>query len=568
MVTLRPDRLASLLPLSWALALGACLGGDASYADDDGTTASSVASSGSTTGGGAPATSTSTTTTTTSGSSAGGSEGGGAPSSTSESSTSTSGGGGRGQGGGGAGGNGTGASGQGGDGSGGGPVSHVLTLGGTGAEEVFDARFAADGSAYVAGAFRGGPNIFGATVLGPDCHGTRRGYLLRLNASLEPEWVRCFGADSSEIVSMVFDGAGKVFALGRFSGDMEVAGQSLSRAELTLFVASLDADGADRWVKQYPAPDATRANGIARTPDALFITGSFRGEITLGGVLLQGDAQYDGFMARISDTDGGVDWALHQVESANGVNLYAGSSPAGDSPLLLAGEYNGDLTLVEPGGTERTVTDVDGPAAGDMYVAEIDPDDGGVVGPIQRFGGPADEHVTGFDVGDDVAVLSATFHGTLDPDGDAGPLPACTATDGDAFVVRMDAANRQALSALCAGGAGDQIPRSVAITRDGLRTAVGGDFVEEIDWGAGSATTTIGADGDAFAFATDDGLAVTLGEAFGGGTGVRSVRGVDAQNSGRFLFAGTFADTILLPDGMHDSAGSTDVFVLLYDALP
>lgn len=559
MVTRQP--LSLLLPIA-LVALGACLSGDASYAEDDGGSSTSTTSTG-------DATTASSSAGTPSSSS--GAEGGDAPAS----STSSGGEGGLGGGGGGAGagsqggdgGDGAGGDGAGGDGAGGGPILHVRTFGGTSTEEVFDARFGPDGSIYVAGAFRGGPSTLGGEVVGPDCHGTRRGYLLRMSGDLVPEWVRCFGADSSEIASVAFDGAGNVYALGRFSGEMEVAGENLARDDLTIFVASLDASGADRWVAEYPASAPTRVNAITRTPDALFITGSFRGEITLGGALLQGTAQYDGFLARISSGDGSVEWALHQKDGAPAVNLYAGSSPAGASPLLLAGEYTGDLTLVEPSGAERVVDDVDDAAARDVYVAEIDPDDGNVVGAIEHFGGPADEHVTGFDVGDATAIVGGLFHGTMDVDG-GGSVPACTATDGDAFFVRLDAEDRQPLAALCAEGIGDQIPRGVAISRDGLATAMGGDFAEEIDWGTGSATIGSDADGDAFAFAADVELSVVVGETFGGGSGVRSVRAVDAQNSGRLLFAGTFTDAILLPDGSHETAGSVDAFVVLYDAPP
>jgi hypothetical protein len=142
---------------------------------------------------------------------------------------------------------------------------------------------APDGSVAVAGSFNP-PVDFGGGSVGTHPNDA---FVLELGADGAYRWVRFFGAagiDTSNGVAV--DGNGNVYATGDFRSSFEFGSETISGpGGQDIFVASWDANGAERWARAFGGASDDIGRGVAIGPGAeVSLTGTFSGEASFGGM--------------------------------------------------------------------------------------------------------------------------------------------------------------------------------------------------------------------------------------------------------------------------------------------
>ncbi len=128
------------------------------------------------------------------------------------------------------------------------------------------------------------------------------------------------GAMTGTLFSIAVDGAGDVYAAGRFNGTAEFStGTLVSTASLAPVVYSnssnalitkLDRDGHWLWARQVAGDTSGLVRGATIGPDGqLYVSGQFEGTINFDSNSLTSFGSTDGFVARVSAATGSVDWA-------------------------------------------------------------------------------------------------------------------------------------------------------------------------------------------------------------------------------------------------------------------
>jgi len=160
----------------------------------------------------------------------------------------------------------------------------------------------ADGTLYVAGHFEGT-----LSWLGPALTANGDGEEILL-AALDPagsvSWARSLGGPSHDnVVAIDVDDAGNLFLTGAFRSAMTVDGITLSpQADFDGFVMSFDATtGQAQWGQPlHSSLDATGGDVRAYGDGGVVITGTFYGGATLDGAALQASSeQPEAFLARL-----------------------------------------------------------------------------------------------------------------------------------------------------------------------------------------------------------------------------------------------------------------------------
>jgi hypothetical protein len=171
-----------------------------------------------------------------------------------------------------------------------------------------------------------------------------------------PSWVKR--------VLLAADGAGNALVFGDFEGALDFGGGTfISAGAEDGYVVKLDPAGRHLWSRQLAAPEGQLAGAVAADASGdVFVTGTFRGTIDLGGGPLQSQGYSDVYVAKL-DPDGNHLWSKRFGDPDSQSSCWSAAVDP-DGNLLLTGRFQ--RTLDFGGGPIQTVGE-------NGYVAKLDP---------------------------------------------------------------------------------------------------------------------------------------------------------------------------------------------------
>lgn len=279
------------------------------------------------------------------------------------------------------------------------------------------------------------------------------------------------GSDDIKGAAIAVIPAGDVAITGAFSGGVSFGvGTLTSAGSYDVFVAKLNGDGTQHWAKRFGENTAVQEGRAVALDGAgnVFVAGTFKVSIDLGGGALSSAGGSDLFLAKLDSSNGGYVWAKRfgdvQDQISTGTVKVA-TDAAGN--VFFAGPLQGSVNF---GGGVLTAT------AGkiDMFVAKFDM--GGTHLWSKRFGDAqamASSTFGGLAV-DTAGALIFTGTGNGSVDFGGGPLVG-------GFLVKLDPSGAHVWSKAYGGG---------AVATDGAKSIVlAGALFGTQDLGGGPLTS-------------------------------------------------------------------------------
>ncbi len=368
--------------------------------------------------------------------------------------------------------------------------------------------------------------------------------------------------------------------------------------------------GSTLWVGHWGGTLDDRTEGVALDAALnMYAVGWYQGTVDFGGVTLTSAGARDGYIMKRSP-DGALEWVRGFGGTGLDVAWAVGVNAAGD--VAVAGTFQG---TVDFGGGPRVGAST---STYDAVVARYDSQGNHVFS--QTWGSALDDYAFGVAFANDGDVVAVgTFFNSVT----VGSTTLTSHGNRDVFLVKLDPTG-QAVWAKSIGGAGIDYAYGVASSQDGL-LAVAGSATGTVDFGAGPNDGAGSVDAyvmvldntgqlvwvnrsgdsaaqDAFAAAfAPNGDVVAAGDFAGsiqfgqtfststsqydawvarftptgeplwakqlGSPGNQdAARGVAVDGAGHVVVAGLFSGTLQLAGATLVSAGSSDIFVLKFDA--
>jgi Bacterial Ig domain/Beta-propeller repeat len=200
----------------------------------------------------------------------------------------------------------------------------------------------------------------GGSFPGTSNAGKRDIFLMKFDANGTQQWVKQFGTNDDDLASGVaLDATGNVYVVGTTDGSFPGNGNV---GESGCFLLKFNANGTQRWVKQFGTESFDNASGVAvDVTGNVYITGqtggSFPGNINVGG--------WDVFLMKF-DVNGTQQWLKQlgttESEFASGVavdasnNVYITGQTGGSFPgNSNVGYFDGLLMKFDANGSQRWV---------------------------------------------------------------------------------------------------------------------------------------------------------------------------------------------------------------------
>lgn len=158
-------------------------------------------------------------------------------------------------------------------------------------------------------------------------------FLLKLNSSGAPVWAkRAGGTGADEAYATALDGAGNVYAAGRFTGTATFDTTNLvSAGTHDMFLAKYHANGNLLWARRAGGTDIDYANGVSTDSSGnVFVTGVFTGTANFGGTSLTSSGSKDIFIAKY-DTAGNFLWARKAGGTGTDVSFSIATDGSGNA---------------------------------------------------------------------------------------------------------------------------------------------------------------------------------------------------------------------------------------------
>ncbi len=424
----------------------------------------------------------------------------------------------------------------------------LTTVGGEADDELLAVATDDDGNTFVAGLFRGTLRLSGMAPLVSE--GSSDVVVLSLAPDGVVRWARRLGGPGADVANAIgLDAAGNVYLGGSFAAMADFgSGPIPAVGESDVFVASLTAAGAPRWVRTFggDGPDAA----FALTVDAQgpYIAGTVRGRVDFGGGPTTGSPSAEAFVVAL-DPEGLFRWSRRfgPVAPRTGSASAYGIAAAPDGAIALVGFFQGAIDI----GADVLVS------AGnyDLFVTSLSP----VGAPrwSRRVGAAS------VDWAQAVAVdalgnlyLTGYYQGVVDFGG--GALTAPTGTDG--FVASYTAGGGHRWSRRFGGATGvfgTAIGYGVKTDPAG-NVVIGGLFGGNVDFGNGLRTSA--GLGDMF-LASYTTAGTPRWSRRIGGRGDDAVRAIAVDGRAAVYAVGAFDDTVDFGFGAVASVGEGDGFV-------
>lgn len=263
-------------------------------------------------------------------------------------------------------------------------------FGGAGDEALGDIAVDSVGNVLVTGSFNGTVDFGDGPLVSA---GGKDGFLVKLDPAGATLWSKQIGgASGQEGVGVAAAAQGDIVLLGTFYGSIDLGGGALSNVDsLTdIFLARLTAAGDHVWSKSFGGPDWHVATDVAvDAAGGVVFGGNFQGDINLGGQTFSrapgGLTNADIFLAKL-DGGGNHVWSRAFLDDHDDPAFFEIATDAGGA-VVVAGGARGTLDfgagpLVAAGNTDAFIVKLD--AAGDAVWSQRF---GG--GSNQQFGGVA-----------------------------------------------------------------------------------------------------------------------------------------------------------------------------------
>jgi len=166
-----------------------------------------------------------------------------------------------------------------------------------------------------------------------------------LDASGIPRWSVGIGGRTNDYVNrLVFSENDHLFLLGTMADTLFFGNDTLPAAGGTelLFIAEYDTLGNLLMKRKIESSTGVYSSGImCDAQENIYLTGSFKGDITIDTVTVEGYDEYDFFLAKLTPSMK-VQWIIH-ADLAFGNNIVAGP----DSTLFVSGSFRRHSTIGE-----------------------------------------------------------------------------------------------------------------------------------------------------------------------------------------------------------------------------
>ncbi len=338
----------------------------------------------------------------------------------------------------------------------------IRRLGGTGDASAYAITVDARDHVFVGGWFKGEWD-------GRVAAGETDAYLLELDPNGAVIELRTFGDAASQTITSLAVVGSELIVAGDFDGEIDLGGGALrSAGQSDVFVAAFEG-GRHRFSKRFGGEDHDRRPRVSANPDGVYVAGTYRGRIDLGGGPLAN--AYDGaFVARFTH-DGQHVWS--KSVAGDGWCFPTSLAASASGSIALGARFTGTVTVGRPLASE---------SGEDALVTELAAD--GSVRFAERFGG----------FGQD-AIGAVAYDGTdLYVAGELATSlgPLSSAGGADAFVARVSGGVLTWAERL--GDAAEQRAMRLALDGHG-RLAVVGSYFGAIDVGSFHAQSNGGFDG-------------------------------------------------------------------------
>lgn len=405
-----------------------------------------------------------------------------------------------------------------------------------------------DGSVTVTGTFKSSAT-FNSTTL--NSHGGTDIFIARYNAGGVLQWVRQIGGTiDDEPAAVATDSAGNLFVTGRF-GDMAFFGsqQINGQGEYDIFLARYTKTGNLVWVR-------TAGGTLTDQPRALFtdrsgncyLTGSFQGFANFQGTNLMSLGGNDIFTAKFNNS-GVMQW----VSQAGSVTTETGTGIGADlsGNVLVTGNFQNTLTV---GATTLTSA-----GATDVLLIKYDRY-GSPLWAVNTGGIQADQSKGLFVNNEGQAIVAGTFIGTAQ----FGASTLTSAGAGDVFTAAFNTDGSLAW-ANRAGGSGDDAALALTPWKNG-DCMVAGRFSGTATFGTKTFTAAGGSD---LFMSKVDALGQFRFTVVNGGQGNDEATTVNTDANGKVFAAGSFNQNITFGTNILLSSGGSDAFFtsFVFDAL-
>jgi len=422
----------------------------------------------------------------------------------------------------------------------------LTSVGGGAIDRGYDVAVDSHGNALVVGFFQGQVAIDTATV-------SSNGNSDVLMGKLDPDggvlWLASAGGPGLDTGrSIAVDAEGNALVTGSFDGQVVFGDTVLScNGDDDVFVAKLSPTGQVLWAISFGGPGHDEGHGIAvDAGGAVYVTGLFNEQASLGGAVLTSGGSHDIFVAKLSPA-GHPLWA----SSAGGPGRDIGDAIAldADGNIYLTGRVDPRAAIGSTALASR--------GHWDLFVAKLSPT--GQALWAASAGGRSDN-----DGGNDVTVdadgnpiVIGSFEGQAVIDG----ATLASAGKEDTLVAKLSSDGTR-LWSTSIGGSGRQLGHALAPTPDGT-VVVAGFF--EGDAALGASALTAGGGGDLFvATLSSDGQLLEATTA--GGTGGRcTANGITMSADGRLLVVGAFNGTATFGATQRVAVGGDDLFLWRLD---
>jgi len=163
------------------------------------------------------------------------------------------------------------------------------------------------------------------------------------NFSLVREYI-LLSDESCKIVDLELDKRGNLYAIGNFSGKVQLSNRKLNASSGTdIFVVKIGSDGRLKEFFSLPVINDQKAASLVIGDDKIFICGSFTGNFVLGKHEVQSFGKSDGFIAQLDPSNlSAVSW----IHSIGGVGYdHCNDLDWAKDSLVVAGDFSSSINL-------------------------------------------------------------------------------------------------------------------------------------------------------------------------------------------------------------------------------
>lgn len=436
-----------------------------------------------------------------------------------------------------------------------GNATAIEALGGSNLERASDVGVDNFGNVYVIGQYRTTTNLGGGTLnaaVGSSASADEI-FVAKYDRNGSHVWSQTFGADASDGdrgLGIGVSGSGIVAITGSFRRSIDFGNGALTTASgADVFIAVFESDGTLRWADSYGisgVEDSGQDVTIDRGGNVI-ATGFFSSTIDFGGGTLTSTGGRDIFVARFDGNNGNHQNSVRFGGSGNDVGRSVGVDDKRN--VYVTGAFRDTVTF---GSTTLT-----GRGSDDIFVLRLGRDSF-TPGWAVQYGGPNNDFARGIGVDKkDRLAVGGGFSGTVT----FGTVTATSSGNHDIFVVDLNASTGAQRWIRTFGNTGNDEVQGIAVDQSsGDVAAVGYSTGTQTPPGGGTFSGFGGTDAFLIRF---DSSGNRIDYYLDGGPGNDAASGVSTAN-GELAYFGDFEGTIDLVGDSFTSAGSEDLFLVLF----